>query len=275
MKDLFSDTKDIIERKWARMIDKKFPAYALFWNEFIGVRTKTSSQILLPYKYQFPSTWTSIAKKKYLQDLEELAMAHYSLFCNLAGAHFQIDECVASLGLAEDEERHFHYWESFEVCYQHMGNAINYFYLFWDKIFALTNNPIRRNTNGDLNKTTVSNAIENYFRSQRKYSLHKKLKQEFGRKGQIVIIRNNTVHFARVASWSLSTNGRVFYFLPYKLQSNTRWTKKTKVKKGIMADKKAVKHLSELEVLLNLSEELAIKKLRTYLQTEGISIKYT
>lgn len=273
MNDLFSDTKDVVEKKWAKTVCKNFPAYASFWNEFIGIRTKKSSRLLFPNEYKLPKKWTKNEIKEYRHNIEELAMSHYSLFCNLAGAHFQLDECISALDLTQEDEKHFRFWESFEVCYQHMGNAINSFYFFWEKIFALTGTSINIRRESEF-KRLVQDQIELYCKSKRKLLHFKKLKKEFGRKGQISIIRNNIVHFSRLASWSSSVNGKVFYFLPYKLQSNVRWKRSKQIYCGIMAHKKAQKHLYELEDILNIFEELAIDRLRTYLQTEGITIKY-
>lgn len=272
MKSLCTDSKDVVEKKWAEVVCRLYPTYALFWNEFIGVRTKLSANKLLWYRYSYPKSWSTYQKQQYEHNLEELFMAHYTLFCNLAGAHFQHNECIASLKRKNIEEMHFRYWEAFECCYQHMGNARNYFYLFWDKIFAACDNPISKRTNGDVDISKVSKEIEKLFRSKRKLKLYKAIEKEFGRKGQIIIIRNNTVHYARVASWLVARN--VGYALPYKLYPNVRWTQKKHPSSGILAHKKIEEHLKNLETIINEAEEIAITYFRNYLQNKKIIIQY-
>src|SRR5437879_1360558 len=123
MKNLFTDTKDAVEKKWGKTVHKHYPEYSNFWNEFIGVRDSAKARRLIWYKYEYPKAWDRNKKNRFTQNIEELFMAHYSLFCNLAGAHFQLKNCIKSLNTTNTTDMHFKYWESFECCYQHMGNV--------------------------------------------------------------------------------------------------------------------------------------------------------
>lgn len=271
MKDILTDTQDIVERIWGKKIYIHFPAYKTFWDKFIGVRTISPSKTLLPYKYNLTNLRNISDKVKFKNNLEELCMAHYSLFCNLAGAHFQLEEFNRVLAYKNKKLIHFQYCETFENCYQHMGNAINFFFLFWEKIFLLTNVYVLRNSNGDLNKNNVSNQIELLFRRKRKFKIVKQIIKHFGRKGEIEIIRNNTVHYARVA---FIPAGEFGYALPYRFKPNQRWSQMKRRKTGILVQIKARNNLLLLEKILNSSELIAIDYLHSYLLNNNIEIQY-
>ena len=271
MKNLLIDTRDSVEKKWARTVCKHYPEYSYFWNEFIGVRNSLRARRLVWYEYKYPQTWDRNKKSRFTQNIEELFMAHYSLFCNLAGAHFQLKTCLKSLKTTNIADRHFKYWESFECCYQHMGNVINYFYFFWEKLFSLTGKNIPRQRNGDLSKSAVDRELSLLFISKKKISLYKSSKTYFGRKGQIATIRNNIVHYARLSTSSIGDKG---YLLPNKISSNIRWSKAGPFRKGFLAHKKAEMHLIELETIINKLQIYAKEKLREHLVAERILIKY-
>jgi len=270
MLNLFTDTKDIIEEKWAGVICSNFPAYADFWNKFIGVRKIKKSNRLIWYKYSYPPIWRKDQKATFRSHIEELFMAHYSIFCNLAGAHYQLKQCNLSLGLSFSE-KHFRHWEAFESCYQHMGNVVNSVHLFWEKIFIIEGKLTQRQKNQNLNKNKIKPLWKNLLRDERKLYLYRKMMNMFERKGQILVIRNNIVHYARVFAVYLGNQG---YGLPYRLSRNIRWSQKKIYKTGILAHKKAEKHLTELEILLNDLQKIAIKKFDNYLINEGVSVKY-
>jgi hypothetical protein len=62
---------------------------------------------------------------------EEICIAHYTLFCQLAGAHHQMKQAVEALQIGE-RERHFLFWEACDNFYQHLQNAIYMMYhLHW------------------------------------------------------------------------------------------------------------------------------------------------
>ena len=92
----------------------------------------------------------------------------------------------------------------------------------------------------------------------------------FRRKSQIMIIRNNIVHFARLSTVPI---GNLGYLLPIKISENRRWINSIP-KKGIRAQFKAKNDIIKLEKVLNNLEDMAILLFRTYLKNQKISIVY-
>lgn len=105
-KHFYKDTKDCIEQLYKREILKKFSSYGVCWDQFIGVNENQKTGYLKPYGLIIPPSLRMKAKEirnAYL----EFSYAHYTLFCHLAGAHFQLKELKKSLRIKNAKKRHF------------------------------------------------------------------------------------------------------------------------------------------------------------------------
>ena len=134
MSDFIKGTKDLVEQLYGEQVSKNLPNYGAFWVKFIGDPKK---DVPMPYGLNFSkaSHGTNIAQIN--PNYEELCMAHYSLFCHLSGAHFQLELLKESLGLPESNTRSFKHWEAFETGYIHLGSAFYQMYHLWGLIFLL------------------------------------------------------------------------------------------------------------------------------------------
>src|SRR3989338_2337327 len=126
------DTYDAVERLYGAKICPYFPNYGKFWELFIGRDASTNSHRWYPFQFA-PSTAAS-EKKRISKWREELCMAHYSLFCNLAGAHFQSEELKKALAESKTQETFFKHWEHFECFYIRIGNCFYQMQHLWDII---------------------------------------------------------------------------------------------------------------------------------------------
>ncbi len=135
MKNFERDSKDCIEQLFKKRILKKFPLYATFWNIFIGNKEKAP---LKPYGLKIPASLKT-RKKDIASTYLEITYSHYTLFCHLAGAHFQLKELKRSLKYKNPWEKHFRHWEHFEVFYIHLGNAMYQVYHLWKLLFLFKN----------------------------------------------------------------------------------------------------------------------------------------
>lgn len=264
------DTQDSIEKLYGEQILKNYPAYGDFWNKYIGTRRTHKSRKLSWYQYNFPTTWTLNQKVNFRKQLQEMFMAHYSLFCNLAGAHYQIERCKRSLEII-GPSKHFLYWEAFECFYQHLGNVVNYTYMFWEKILKFKDPTLQlRDRYHNLKKKKVEDALQNLLTARRKKGLYTHFANQFTGKGQVLVMRNNIVHYARLYATSLPDN--IGYGLPLRITKNSRWSGKL-LKKGNIAHIKAEKHLTLVEVLVNDLENIAIIEFDQYLRNTNVSVR--
>lgn len=104
MKKFPEMTEDRIERLFAPKILADFPYYAEFWQKFIGVRLEPPRDRFLPYRLEMPNTLPDSCKV--LHCYEKVSMRHYSQFCDLAGAHYQLEQALQALRM-EFESRFF------------------------------------------------------------------------------------------------------------------------------------------------------------------------
>jgi hypothetical protein len=107
-----------------------FPYYGTFWETFIGL--KSPKIPFRPYGLDIPNGFSVKDSQLIRQAYAEMAEAHYSEFCELAGAHFQVLEAESSY-TAAGPERLFRFLESFNGFYDHIGTARNMAFRIWDE----------------------------------------------------------------------------------------------------------------------------------------------
>ena len=124
-------SKDAIEKLFGSTILQTFPNYEIFWSKFIGDPNAAEPQ---SYEYIFPDTISKDEREGIMKKVEQIQITNYSLFAELAGAHFQLDE-LTKLGRIDSEQGYFRHWEHFEVAFLHLGSV---FYML-DEIFNILN----------------------------------------------------------------------------------------------------------------------------------------
>ena len=122
---------------YGREILRFFLGSGEFWSKFIGVKVRRG--LLLPYGLRIPSRMSGDRPSQGCRaGYEDLSMAHYSLFCHLAGAHFPVQElrALSLLPIASKTSR-FRHWEAFESVYLHLGICFNEFSHLWKSFFLI------------------------------------------------------------------------------------------------------------------------------------------
>lgn len=266
MKSFPADSKDAIEQLYGQKILHNFPNYAVLWERFIGVRANVGR--LLPYALKIPHSVSKNKRMTIIRIQEEIAMAHYTLFCHLAGAHFQVERLHKITNPTSSKSSWFRHWESFEVAYLHLGISLNQIYHLWNLLFLLRGQ-LQRSKDGSIHKTKKGFSPEylriQEFRDARKlrvWNSFKLLHQEVAGR------RNNITHYSRSASKPLS--GKIY--VPLKVRPNIPWSAEAKNEQYWETTARAAIDLEKTERAINSAQTLFIERLDSYITRAGIRI---
>lgn len=196
------DSKDAIEQLYGSVILKYFPNYEVFWGKFIG---NPNAERIEPYRYVFPSSIESNEKNRILREYERVQMVHYSLFCHLAGAHFQLKGLENTENIQDSKVRYFKHWEHFEVGYMHLGSVFYMLESLWKIVLKLKGYPDKFRD------------IEAYLGLKGKNELMKAL-DEFTT--FVKIRRDQAVHYGRM--FARSHKGR--FYVPLEVHRDMKWS---------------------------------------------------
>lgn len=248
----------MIEQLYSTMVLKHFPTYGKFWEKFIGVKSHVNFPgKIFPYGLRFSSTFQNEERSRLERIYEELTMAHYSLFCSLAGAHYQVAQLERTLGLGDTQTKQFEHWEAFEVAYLHLGIVFNEIHHLWDILSDLE--VATRSLGTQLMKATLSHAG--------KAEAWKKFNEL---ECDIKARRDNVTHYARGASRSV--DGKVY--VPLHQARNVLWTLELESKEWIQTLPKAKADLRQVEGIANAIHELLIERLDTYFTKKQVQVDY-
>jgi hypothetical protein len=249
------DTLDRIEQLFASKILKNFPYYGEFWEEFVGWN-KNKEPLLLPYGLDFPSRIRQNEKERISESYQRMCVFHYSLFCQLAGAHFQLQQSVAALKENDDNKRHFLSWEAFDNLYVHLGNARFQMCNLWEEICKIACLPYSQNEDGLLH----------YLRDKNRNDLVQRV-QEI--RDNVIKIRNNIVHYAR--NMYVFIGGK--YYIPLPIKKEPKLSEMLNHKEAQEATKKMETDLNNLEKLLNEVLPYMGRELEEKLDSSDIKVR--
>jgi hypothetical protein len=258
MKNIFTEkTKDIIEQLYGPELLMLFPNYSAFWEEFIGDPKK---DIPIAYGLLFPS---NLAGQEEIEEAyDEICMAHYSLFCHLAGTHFQLENLKRVLKLDDFRRKYFEHWETFEVCYFHLGSVFYQMYHLWGLIFLLKKE-VTRDKSGRF-QASIKNKLKNYLEDSGQDSLCEEIDEL---DEEIKDLRDNIVHFSRGAS--------EVHFGEFHIPKKTgreAWKKQHETEEWLETSKKIKMDLVGTEKLINSIHSLLIKEFRNFLKANKIRV---
>jgi hypothetical protein len=259
--DIFiKNTKDVVEQLYGEKVTRFFPNYAEFWLKFIGDPKKDTPT---EYGLTFDSKMKTEDKEEVTEIYKEIRMAHYSLFCNLAGTHFQAEKIESILKLPDSKEKIFEHWETFEVCYIHLGSVFNQMYHLWGLFFLLEGQVTRKN---------------HQFRP----SARKKLEEYLNKKGQgdfvkriiaieetVKAIRDSVVHYSRLPSIPIDREFRI----PFNVKQVV-WEKQFKDGKSLETGRKIKLDLKETEKLINDLHSFLINEIEAFLKKRLVKVNY-
>lgn len=243
-----SDSKDSIESLFATEILKDFPYYGRFWEYFIGY--DKTQKALRPFALTFPHRMKKREQELITNRQERIAISHYSMFCELSGAHFQLEKASDALKEGNDAKRHFLFWEAFGNFYMHIGNARFQLHNLWEETRKLLYLP-------------PTNTLEKFLSA--KPSLAKSYDDVYK---NAIRIRNNLVHYARNAY--VYINGK--YFIPLPIQNNPKLKAMLNAKKFKETCKKMQSDLKTTETLLNNVMPLIRNKIYLHFSKKRITI---
>lgn len=252
-------TKDAIEQLYGSEIIKLFPNYSVFWEEFIGDPKK---DVPVPYGLLF-LPGIEVKRQEEIEEIyQEICMAHYSLFCHLAGTHFQLENLKKTLKLDDYRRKYFEHWEAFEVCYFHLGSAFYQMYHLWGLIFLLKKE-MTRNERGRF-RGSIKNKLKHHLDNVDQGSLCREIDEL---DEEIKMLRDNIVHFSRGAS---EVHFGEFH-IPQKV-TRTPWKKQHQTEVWLETSRKTKKDLQDTEKLINRIHNFLIKEFREFLKTHDLRV---
>jgi len=252
-----ADTLDRIEKLFADEILKNFPYYGIFWEKFVG-RDENNTSLLLPYRLEFPSNMSHAEKEAILNAHNNICLFHYSLFCQLAGAHFQLEQTVAALNEKDPQERHFLFWEAFDNFYTHLGNARFQMLNLWEETCKITCMTLRYPPD--------ENGLKQYLQDNSQNDLVNKIEKI---KENVIKLRNNLVHYARNAF--ILIEGK--YFIPLPIKRDPKLSEMLNHREAQEVTKKMEFDLMEFEKMLNEILPFIAKELDKGFDMKGIKIR--
>jgi hypothetical protein len=244
------NSKDAIEQLYGNDILKHFPNYEVFWEKFIG---NPNAEQIEPYRYTLPPNVDSNEKNRILREYERVQMVHYSLFCHLAGAHFQLKELENTKNIQDPKERFFRHWEHYEVGYMHLGSVFYMLESLWKIVLKLKGYP------------KGFREVEAYLGSKGKNKLIKRLDEV---KNVVKIRRDQAVHYGRM--FARPHKGR--FYVPLKVHKDMKWSEVNKTTKWIETVVKLREDIIETEKLVNALHEILISEYEDFIISKKIRI---
>ena len=243
-----ADSKDLIESLFASHILKDFPYYGRFWEYFIGYDKK--QKVLRPYALQFLKRMKKQEQNFVTKKQEQISTHHYSMFCELSGAHFQLEKASDALKESDNAKRHFLFWEAFGNFYMHIGNAMFQLRNLWEGTRKLLYLPPTNTLKKFLSaKPSLAKLYDDVYKNA-------------------IRIRNSLVHYARNAY--VYINGK--YFIPLPIQNNPKLKAMLNAKKFKETCKKMQSDLKATETLLNNVMPLIRNKIYLHFSKKRITI---
>lgn len=223
--------------------------------KFIG---DPNAERVQPYKYLFPSNIALEKKKKIARNYEKIQMAHYTMFCHLAGAFFQEEELVNARSVQDLKERYFRCCEHFESAYMHLGSAFYVLETLWNTVLKLSG---YRGGGGRFGK------LENYLNQRGKAGLAQRLRNI---DSTMMIRRHLPVHYGRVfAMWY-----RGELYVPLNVKEEMMWSQASETIEWRKAEKQLHSDIVRTEETINELHEALIDEYGNFIIGEGIQIDY-
>ena len=246
------DSKDPVEQLYGNDVLKYFPNYEIFWVEFIGNPTAKRAE---PYKYMFPPDMRSHEKDRILREYERIQMVHYSLFCHLAGAHFQLEELENTENIQEPKEKYFRHWEHYEAGYTHLGSVFYMLESLWKIVLKLKRYPER-------------------FRELRQYLILKEENELVKRLDEleigVKIRRDQAVHYGRMFAWLYKDK----FHVPLKVYRDMKWSESMKTTEWVRTNIRLSEDIIETEKLINDFHTFLIREYKDFIDEKNIQINY-
>lgn len=260
------DTVDLIEQKWWPEISRRFPCYGQFWETFIGRGPEEA--VLRPYGLVVPPSISTDSARAILEAYTDVVRAHYSEFCELAGAHFLLTKAQSSYGGSDRGDGLFRFLEAFNGLYDHLGTSRNMAYRLWKRLSRIaaaagaTRPAIGREQEGG--RELIEKCLRFYGKAPAVTDLATI-------EAEVVPIRDNHVHESGTTLVLL--DGRYWFKLPAE-EAQRRFAGVSPLPELEEACARMKRHLDLMERLLETSEQLMATELSEVLASGGIRVDY-
>jgi hypothetical protein len=249
------NSKDSVEQLYGDDVLKHFPNYEKFWVEFIG---NPKADQVEPYKYRYPDNMTTEERNRIEKSYLKIRMSHYTLFCHLAGAHFQEKELKNARSVKDPNEKYFRCCEHFEAAYMHIGSAFYVLATLWNTVLKLIEH---REGGRGFDK------LERFLNAKGKSELVKGLKEI---DEDIMNRRHLPVHYGRViAMWY---QGEMY--VPLKVREEMLWSQGNETTEWRRSDSQLHSDLVQTEKLINELHEILIEEYRGFITSKNIVIDH-
>lgn len=239
------DSLDPVEDIYSEQILQTFPRYKEFWEKFIGTERARMGR-LIPREMEVPGEWPDERREELELQREKAAMFHYSLFCDFAGAHYQLKLATEASNHDDPHRKYFEFFEAFDNFYGHLANADNHIECLW--------NAVRKIVPG------VPELDEHLKNDQDLKDKHDEFVEE------AVRVRDTLVHYARVLCFDLGG-----YKIPWPLPGDTPWSEYD-LDETEDALKKMERDLELAEAWANAVDGELIPILTEHFEEEGVEV---
>jgi hypothetical protein len=245
----------MIEQLYGEEILKNFPNYEKFWQKFIG---NPNADKVQPYNYRYPDNMTNEERSKIENSYLKIQMAHYTLFCHLAGAHFQEKELQSVQGFKDHKEKYFRCCEHFEAAYMHIGSVFYVLETLWCTILRLIGHKEGKKGLGKLVKFLETKG-ENRL-AERLVEIDENMMNR----------RHLPVHYSRIfVTWH---QGEMY--VPLNVQEKMLWSEGFETIEWRRSDRQLHFDLVRTERLVNGLHEVLIEEYGTFIARKNIVIDY-
>ena len=199
-----------------------------------------------PRSPKFSKEYEDAKKEGFKNKQIWIARASYGIFCNLAGAHYQLEQYLKQIPI-RDKEAFFMAIEAVECAYLHIGGVI----------YGL------KSLRGKISKLSTPHLPEfkNYVKSLKGNTYLAKLEEE------PKFIRDKIAHFGRHVFRYCDDK----LYLPFTVPDEELWSE-ANVSSWIPADVKLKDHITVASKACEEDYQIFIERLSTYLQSEEIEI---
>jgi hypothetical protein len=243
----------MIEQLYGKEILKSFPNYEKFWEKFIG---DPSADKVQPYIYYYPDNTTTGERNKIEQSYAKIQMAHYTIFCHLAGAHFQQRELEVAQDFEDRKEKYFRCCEHFEAAYMHLGSVFYVLETLWCTVLKLIGHKEGKKGMGKIIK---------FLEAGGKNELAKRLREI---DGSMMNRRHLPVHFSRIfVTWH---KGKMY--VPRNIKEKMLWSEGYEATEWMRSDRQLHSDLVRIEELVNDLHENLINEYGAFTSSHKIVI---
>lgn len=247
------NSKDIIEQLYGEEILMNFPNYEKFWEAFIG---NPNAPQVEPYNYCYPDDIPAGERKRIENSFLKIQMSHYTLFCHLAGAHFQKKELEIAQSLKDHKEKYFLCCEHFEDAYMHLGSVFYVLETLWCTVLKLIG---QREGKKGLGK--IIKFLEKEHRDDLATQLNEIDENMMNR-------RHLPVHYSRVfVMWHQGN-----MYVPMNVQEKMLWIQGYETNDWRRSDLQLSSDIVQIEKLVNDLHEVLIEKYGIFLANKNITI---